>query len=219
MSQGSFSVIAGFRFPRGGALRRGPLVPALRAVLPHDEEPLAERGTTLGHVTIYRWVQRFTPEFIEAAQFCRHAPGDRWLADETYVKVAGRWTYLYRAIDQHGQVIDVLLSARRELAGARRFFTRALRAGTISAEVTIDRAPAYPRVLDELIPSALHTIERYANNPVEADHSRRKARRRLREVKAVGRADRRPAGERHAPPAEPDQQHAGASDPMARDIT
>jgi transposase-like protein len=70
------------------------------------------------------------------------------------VKVAGTWTYLYRAVDQHGQVIDVLLSARRDLAAARRFFTRALRAGTIPAEVTTDRAPVYPRVLDELVPSA-----------------------------------------------------------------
>ena len=71
---------------------------------------------------------------------CRHVPGDRWFADETYVKVAGRWTYLYRAIGQHGQVIDALLSQRRDLAAARRFFTRALRAGTIPAEVTTDRA-------------------------------------------------------------------------------
>ena len=75
-------------------------------------------------------MQRFTPEFIEAVRFCRHAPGSRWFADETYVKVAGRWTYLYRAVDQHGQVIDVVLCA---LAAARRFFTRALRAGTIPA--------------------------------------------------------------------------------------
>ena len=104
------------------------------------------------------------PGFIEAARPGRHAPGDRWFADETYVKVAGQWTYLHRAIGQHGQVIDVLLSERRDLAAARRFFTRALRAGTIPAEVTTDRAPAYPRVLDELIPSVLHTTERYANN-------------------------------------------------------
>ena len=74
------------------------------------------------------------------------------------MKVAGRWTYLYRAIDQDGQVLDVLLSARRDLAAARRFFSRALRAGTIPAEVTTDRAPAYPRLLDELIPSALRTV-------------------------------------------------------------
>jgi transposase, IS6 family len=149
------------------------------------EELLAERGVTVNHVSIYRWVQRFTPEFIEAARLCRHTPGNRWFADETYVKVAGRWTYLYRAIDQHGQVIDVLLSARRDLAAARRFFIRALRSGTIPAEVTTDRAPAYPRVLDELIPSALHTVERYANNPVEADHGRLKAR--LRPMRGLKR--------------------------------
>ena len=59
---------------------------------------------------------------------------------------------------------------------ARRFVTRALRAGTVPAEVTTDRAPAYPRVLDELVPSALHTTEQYANNPIEADHRRLKAR-------------------------------------------
>lgn len=88
------------------------------------EELLAERGITVDHVTVYHWVQRFTPEFVEAARPCHHEPGNRWFVGETYVKVAGRWTYLYRAMDQHGQVIDVLLSARRDLGAARRFFTR-----------------------------------------------------------------------------------------------
>jgi transposase-like protein len=99
--------------------------------------------------------------------------------------VSGRWTYLYRAVDQYGQVIDVLLSVRRDLAAARRFFTRALRAGTVPAEVTTDRAAAYPRVLDELIPSALHTTERYANNVIEAGHGRLKAR--LRPMRGIKR--------------------------------
>jgi IS6 family transposase len=67
-------------------------------------------------MTVYRWVQRFTPLLIDAARPCRHAPDDRWFVDETYVKVAGRWTYLYRAIDQYGQVIDVLASQNRDLA-------------------------------------------------------------------------------------------------------
>jgi IS6 family transposase len=89
------------------------------------------------------------------------------------------------AIDQHGQVIDILLSGRRDLAAARRFFTRALRARTVPAEVTTDRAAVYPRVLDELVPSALHTTERYANNPVEADHGRLKAR--LRPMRGLKR--------------------------------
>jgi transposase-like protein len=149
------------------------------------EEPLAERGVAVDHVTVYRWVQRFTPEFIEAARPCRHTPGDRWFVGETYVKVSGRWTYLYRAVDQFGQVIDVLLSARRDLAAARRFLTRALRASAVPVEVTTDRAPAYPRVPDELVPSALHTAGRHANNPVEADHGRPKAR--LRPMRGLKR--------------------------------
>ena len=140
------------------------------------EELLAERGIAVDHVTIYRWVQRFTPLLIDAAKPCRHSPADRWFADETYVKVAGQWVYLYRAIDQFGQVIDVLVSQKRDLAATRRFFTRALEHGPRPSEVTTDRAPAYPRVLDELLPAACHVLEQYANNPLESDHGRLKAR-------------------------------------------
>ncbi len=136
-------------------------------------------------MTVYRWVQRFTPLFAEAARPCRHATGDRWFADETYVKVAGRWQYLYRAVDQFGQVIDVLVSERRDTAAARRFFTRALTHGPAPVEVTTDRAAAYLRVLDDLLPDALHLTERYANNPIEADHGRLKAR--LRAMRGLKR--------------------------------
>ena len=109
------------------------------------EELLAERGVDVDHVTVYRWVQRFTPEFVEASRPRCHLAGDRWFVDETYVKVAGRWTYLYRAIDQYGQVVDVWLSRRRHLAAARVFFGRALAWGTEPVEVTTDLAPAYRR--------------------------------------------------------------------------
>ena len=129
------------------------------------EELLAERGIAVDHVTIYRWVQRFTPELIDAARPSRHVAGDRWFVDETYLKVAGRWVYLYRAIDQYGQVIDVLASPKRDLAATRRFFARALSVARRPTEVTTDRAPAYPRVLDELVPEAWHVVEQYANNP------------------------------------------------------
>jgi transposase, IS6 family len=128
---------------------------------------------------VFRWVQRFTPLLIDAARPCRHCPGDRWFADETYVKVAGRWVYLYRAVEQFGQVIDVLVSQKRDLAAARRFFTRALRHGTSPTEVTTDRAQAYPRALDELLPAACHVMQKYANNPIETDHGRLKSRLRL----------------------------------------
>jgi IS6 family transposase len=140
------------------------------------EELLCERGITVDHVTIYRWVQTFTAEFIDAARPARHAKGARWYVDETYVKVAGRWTYLYRAVDQHGQVIDVLVSQRRDGAAARAFFARALSSGPSPVKVTTDRAPVYPRVLEELVPGVRHVLEQYANNRVESDHARLKAR-------------------------------------------
>jgi transposase-like protein len=121
-------------------------------------------------------VQRFTPLFLDTARPCRHATGDRWFVDETYVKVAGRWIYLYRAVDQHGQVIDVLVSPKRDLAATHRFFTQALGHTPRPSEVTTDRAPTYPRVLDELLPAAHHVTEQYANNPSETDHGRLKSR-------------------------------------------
>ncbi len=96
---------------------------------------------------------------------------------------------LYRAIDQHGQVIDVQLSRRRDLTAARAFFTRALTSGSVPVEVTTDRAPAYPRVLDEFVPGVLHVTQQYANNAVEVDHGRLKARLRpMRELKSFGAA-------------------------------
>jgi transposase-like protein len=142
------------------------------------EELLVERGVEVDHVTVYRWVQRFTPLLADdAARFARHSPGDRWHVDETYVKVNGVWRYVYRAVDQHGQVIDVLVAARRNADAARRFFRRALATLKVKpTEVVTDAAPVYPAVLEELIPSAWHHVERYANNPIEADHSQLKHR-------------------------------------------
>ncbi len=149
------------------------------------EELLPERGIVVDHVTISRWVQRVTPLVIDAAGPCRHCPGDRWFVDETYVKVAGRWRYVYRVIDQFGQVIDVLVSEKRELAATRRFFTHALRHGIAPTEVTTDRAQAYPRVLDEPLPAGCHVLEKYANNPIETDHGRLKSR--LRPMRGLTR--------------------------------
>jgi len=121
-------------------------------------------------------VQRSTPLLADAARPCRHGVGDRWQVDETYVKVAGHWRYVSRAVDQFGQIIDVLVSARRDAMAARRFFAQAISATKVTPmEVTTDQAPAYPAVLDEL-PAAWHRTEQYGNNRVEADHGRLKAR-------------------------------------------
>ena len=140
------------------------------------EELLAERGIEVDHVTLYRWVQRFTPLLIDAARPCRHAAGDRWFVDETYVKVNGVWRYVYRAVDQHGQVIDVYVSQRRDIASARRFFDTALTAHGEPSEVITDSAPALANVIEDLIPAALHNTGQYENNRCECDHGRLEAR-------------------------------------------
>jgi transposase-like protein len=108
------SAFAGFRFPPD------VIVLAVRWYLRFGlsnrdvEELLAERGVEVDHVTTYRWVQRCAPLPVGAARPCRHAAGARWWADETYVKVAGQWRHVYRAVDQFGQVVDVVVSTRRD---------------------------------------------------------------------------------------------------------
>ena len=87
------------------------------------------------------------------------------------MKVAGRWRYVYRAIDQFGQVVDVFVSRHRDANAARRFLKRAIGATKVTpVEVTTDQAPVYPAVLDELLPAAWHRTEGYANSRVECDH-------------------------------------------------
>jgi IS6 family transposase len=179
------SAFAGFRFPPE------IIVLAVRWYLRYGlsyrdvEELLAERGIEVDHVTVFRWVQRFTPLLADAAQSCRHVVGDRWFVDETYVKVAGRWRYVYRAVDQYGQIIDVYVSPRRDTQAARQFFTTALRAHGEPIEVVTDRAPALRVVIDELIPAAFHDTGQYANNRIEADHGRLKSR--LRPMRGLKR--------------------------------
>jgi transposase-like protein len=151
------------------------------------EELLAERGVEVDHVTIYRWVQRFTPLLIEAARPCRHSVGDRWFVDETYVKVAGVWRYVYRAVDQHGQVIDVFVSKRLNVTAATRFFETMLAGRDRPREVTTDLAAPLLRVVDELLPGDLHDTTQCANNRIECDHGRLKAR--LRPMRGL-RTDR-----------------------------
>jgi transposase-like protein len=171
------SAFAGFRCPADG------LVVAVRWYLRFGlsyrdvEGLLAERGVEVDHATAYRWVLRFMPLLAEAARPCRHQVGGRWYADETCVKVAGRWRYAYRAIDHFGQVIDVFVSTRRGATAARRSFEHAIgTTKTTPMEVVTDPAPVYRAVLGELLPAAWHRTDRYGNDHVEAGHGRLKAR-------------------------------------------
>jgi IS6 family transposase len=179
------SAFAGFRFPPEVILL------AVRWYLRYGlsyrdlEELLAERGIEVDHVTLYRWVQRFTPILMDVAGPCRHADTGHWFVDETYVKVSGSWRYVYRAVDEEGQVIDVFVSKKRDTKAARRLFTGAIGAHGRPTEATTDRSRALAGAISELLPLTLHDTNQYANNHVEADHGRQKAR--LRPMRGLKR--------------------------------
>ncbi len=119
---------------------------------------LAERGVDVSARTILYWVQKFAPLLARAGRRAAARPGMRWWCDETYVRVGGAWAYLYRAIDEHGQVVDVLLRTHRDLDSARAFFVLATyRRRTTPEEVITDKHPAYVRAVRDEVPGATHT--------------------------------------------------------------
>jgi IS6 family transposase len=139
------------------------------------EELLAERSIQVDHVTIFRWVQRFTPLLIDATRPCRHAPGDRWFMDETYAKISAGGCICTEQSTSSGRS-STCWSPRSGPGGRPAILHPRPAARPSPIEVTTDRAAAYPRVLDELVPAACHITEQYGNNSIEADHGRLKSR-------------------------------------------
>jgi transposase-like protein len=143
---------------------------------------MAERGIALTHTTILRWVQRFVPEFKKRWSQYSRPVGRSWRCDETYVKVKGRWTYSYRAVDKQGRTVDFLLSERRDVAAAKRFFSEAMKKHGTSRVITLDAYAASHRAITELQSAGTITrrvrvrSSKYLNNLVEQDHRRIKQR-------------------------------------------
>ena len=106
------------------------------------EEIMAERGVAVDHATLNRWVVKYSPLIAATAQARKRTTAKSWRMDETYIKVKGRWTYLYRAVDRDGKTLDFLLSERRNLAAARRFFKQAIDANGVPDRVVIDKSGA-----------------------------------------------------------------------------
>jgi transposase, IS6 family len=141
---------------------------------------LADRGVEVDHTTIFRWIQAYAPELEKRIRPHLRPSNGSWRVDETYVKVKGRWTYLYRAVDSCGQTIDFLLSAKRDAAAAKRFFRKALgQPHTVNPRtITVDKNPAYPCAVEQMKEdgelwrrSRLRQVK-YLNNIVEQDHRR-----------------------------------------------
>lgn len=142
------------------------------------EEMMQERGLSVDHVTIYRWVQAYAPELEKRARSYLRSTNDSWRVDETYIRVKGKWKYLYRAVDSSGNTIDFMLSARRDRRAAKRFFCKALKTTHDCSPrvINVDKNAAYPPAIDEL--KAEKTLDttcelrqnKYLNNLVEQDH-------------------------------------------------
>ena len=139
---------------------------------------MAERGIAVSHTTILRWVQRYVPEFEKCWNRYAHPVGSSWRVDETYIRVRGRWTYLYRAVGKHGSTVDFLLSEHRDIAAAKRFFIKAIEQHGAPERITLDGYPATHSAIAELRKSALLLPEmkvwtsKYLNNLAEQDHGR-----------------------------------------------
>lgn len=151
----------------------------------HDlEQMMAERGVSVDHSTIYRWLHKYAPEIEKRLSWQWRCPrSTSWRVDETYVKVGGKLAYLYRALDKHGNTIDFYLSPTRNTAAAKRFLGKALNGLKDWEKPTVintDKVPTYGTALAELKAEGKcpddteHRQVKYLNNVVEADHGKLK---------------------------------------------
>ncbi len=139
---------------------------------------MEERNLTVDHTMIYRWVQAYAPELEKRSRPHLRSTNDSYRVDETYIKIKGKWHYLYRAVDSTGQTIDFMLSAKRDTKAAKRFFRKMLKAPENQSPrvINVDQNKAYPPAVEELKEEGVLSIAtrlrlcKYLNNIIEQDH-------------------------------------------------
>jgi transposase, IS6 family len=142
------------------------------------EEMMLERGISVDHTTIFRWVQAYAPELDKRSRPHLTPTNDSWKVDETYIKVKEAWKFHYRAIDSQGNTLDFMLSAKRDAKAAKRFFKKVLKGSwtVMPRVINVDKNPAYPSALkdlkaDEVLPQETELRQvKYLNNLIEQDH-------------------------------------------------
>ncbi len=142
--------------------------------LRHIEEMMGERGVAVDHATVHRWAVKILPVLAAVFRRRRRLAGSSWRMDETYVQVGGHWKYLYRAVDRAGDTVDFLLTAKRDVAAARRFLARAIDLNGVPEKITIDKSGANTAAIESIQADSGADIElrriKYLNNIVEQDH-------------------------------------------------
>jgi len=156
------------------------------------EDLLAQRGITVSHESVRLWCIKFGPKYARRLKRKHKGYGDTFFIDEVFVKINGKQHYLWRAVDQDGEVVDVYLQAKRDGAAAKRFFKRLLRShGGEPRKIVTDKLRSYPVAHRELMPDVIHSTEWYENNRVEQSHEPTRVRERgMRRFKSVRLAQR-----------------------------
>src|SRR5665811_1952370 len=142
--------------------------------LHHIEEMMQERGVFVDHSTVHRWAIKMLPVLVAVFRRRKRPVGSSWRMDETYIKVAGEWKYLYRAVDREGDTVDFLLTAKRDRAAARRFLERAINRHDLPEKITIDKSDANTAAIEYVKADTCADIQlrqcKYLNNIVAHDH-------------------------------------------------
>jgi putative transposase len=156
------------------------------------EEMMLARGVVVSYETIRRWCAKFGPVYAAELRRRRPRPGDKWHLDEVFVRINGRLRYLWRAVDQNGTVLDILIQSRRNAKAATKFFRKLLKGLRYVPRVIVtDKLPSYTVAHREIMPSVEHRRSKYLNNRAEQSHQPTRARERaMKRFKSVGQAQR-----------------------------
>ena len=156
------------------------------------EEMMAERGVTISYESIREWCLKFGGMYTKRIRFCRGRLGDRWHLDEVFLRINGKLQYLWRAVDQDGEVLDILVQPRRNKKAAKKFFRRLLKGMRyVPRRIITDKLRSYEAAKAEVMPSVEHHRDKGLNNRAESSHQpARERERRMRGFKSPGHAQR-----------------------------
>jgi putative transposase len=156
------------------------------------EDLLAERGITVSYEAIRNWCMKFGPTYARALRRKQGRHGDVWHVDELFITIRGERHYLWRAVDQDGDVIDILVTKRRDRRAAKRFFLRALKhQGQVPWQLVTDQLRSYAAAHREVFPSVMHRTGRHENNRAEVSHQHtREQERQMRRFKSAQQSQR-----------------------------